>query len=273
MVMRKKLFAFTLDLESLFEQGNFPPINQIEHLLSSLDDLGVKITAFTVGYIFNDRPDIIRLFEKYHTQFELHSYTHDLLNPCSDFEVSKGRQAYFNYFKKYPRGYRAPQGRISFSAIERLNRYGFVYDSSIFPSYFPNPWKYFFCNRDIHWYGSSNVIEVPFTSITPFRITLSLSFMKLLGFSFFNIMMERFGLPEIICFDSHLHDVIFDKESFDKLSLFWKFIYSRNKYAGYDYCIKLMRYVMNKGYRFCYLSEIVDTFKSSQSLPIAARTP
>jgi hypothetical protein len=254
-----------LDLESLFEQGEFPPLERIEHLLSTLDSLNVKITAFTVGSIFENRPDIIRLFEKYNTEFELHSYTHDLSNPCSDYEVSKGREAYYSYFKRYPRGYRAPQGRITGAAIQLLARYGFAYDSSIFPSYFPNPLRYFFCDRRIHWYRNSRVIEIPFTSITPLRITLSLSFMKLLGLRFFYVIMRIFGLPPVICFDSHLHDVIFDKRSFDKLSFFWKGIYARNKYAGFDFCVWLMHYVKRKGYRFCYMSEVVDAFKQQHS--------
>lgn len=257
-----KLFAFTLDLEADYaglvdEYEIFGDTSGIEKVLSTLSSLGVKITVFTVCEILEKYPHIIELFEKYECEFEPHSYSHDLNNSDSEFEIIQARKAYNKYFKREPRGYRAPRGIISDSGIKHLEKNGFCYDSSIFPSYFPNPFRYLFCNKEVHYYKNSGIMEIPFTSVTPFRLTLSLSYIKLFGLSFFT----KPPLPEIVCFDSHLHDLIQNRESYSKLPLLWKLIYYRNKDRGLDICVQFLERVKQNGFKFCYMSEIYDLHK------------
>jgi len=257
-----KLFAFTLDLEADYggvvnQYGIFKDLGKIEEVLSELNVLGVKITVFVVGEILELFPDVIKVFEKYHCEFEPHSYSHNFNNPDSEYEIERSKIVYFNYFKRYPRGYRAPRGKISDSGIKFLEKHGFLYDSSIFPSYFPNPFRYLFRNRRIHYYGNSKIVEIPFASVTPFRLTLSISYIKLLGVNLF----KKLSLPDVVCFDSHLHDFIINENSFNKLPLFQRLIYSRNKHKGVDYCIRFLEHVKQKGYKFCYMSEIYELFK------------
>ena len=258
-----KLFAFTLDLESDYaglmnEYNILRDLVKIEEFLSALNSLDVKITAFTVGEMLEQFPKVIKTFEKYKCEFEPHSYSHDFNNPDSETEIKKAKRAYLNYFNKNPFGYRAPRGKITRSGIKKLEKYGFLYDSSIFPSYFPNPFLYLFSNREIHYYKNSSIVEIPFTSISPFRVTLSISYIKLLGIDFF----VKQALPNIICFGSHLHDFIHSNDSFNKLPLVWKLIYSRNKLNGIDYCIKFLTHVKKEGYQFCYLSELYNLYKN-----------
>jgi len=257
-----KLLAFTLDLEADYggvvnQYRIFKEPEKVENLLSDLDSLGVKITVFVVGEILELFPDIVKIFEKYNCEFEPHSYSHNFESPDSEEEIKKARDVYLAYFKKYPKGYRAPRGKISDSGIKNLEKHGFLYDSSIFPSYFPNPFRHLFSNRKIHYYKNSNIVEIPLTSVSPFRITLSISFIKLLGISFF----KKITLPDFICLDSHLHDFIISEDSFSKLPLFQKFIYSRNKYRGIELCMKFLEYVKDQGYKFCYMSEIYELFR------------
>jgi peptidoglycan/xylan/chitin deacetylase (PgdA/CDA1 family) len=258
------LFAFTLDLEpdyaGIVDQYEiFKDLNKIEEVLKTLRSLEIKITVFALGEIFEKFPGVIKLFEKYDCEFEPHSYSHNFNNPDSEPEIKKARTAYFNYFNKYPKGYRAPRGKISYSGIKLLEKYGFSYDSSIFPSYFPNPFRYLFFNKQIHYYRDSKVMEIPLTTALPSRLTLSLSYLKLFGINFFIYQ----SLPGIICFDSHLHDFIFNENSYSKLSPFWKFIYRRNKTRGTEYCLKFLRHIKQKGYEFCYMSEIYESFKKT----------
>ncbi len=264
-----KLFAFTIDLEPDYGYANqyeiFKNHALIEKVLSILNSFNIKITVFVVGKIFELYPDIIKIFERYNCEFEVHSYSHDLDNPDSESEIEKAKLAYFNYFKKYPMGYRAPQGKISISGINALEKHGFFYDSSIFPSYFPNPSRYLFCKRQIHYYGNSKIMEIPFTSITPLRLTLSISYIKLFGINFFMKLFQLFNLPNIICFDSHLHDFIFNEISYGKLPYFWKFVHSPNKFLGMDYCIKFLEYIRQREYQFCYMSEIYELNKNKLS--------
>jgi len=259
---RLKLFAFTIDLEADYagvvdEYGIFKDTKNIEELLSALTSSGVKVTTFAVGEIFERYPDIIGLFEKYNCEIESHSFSHNFDHPDSDDEIEKSKAAFFNYFGRYPIGYRAPRGKISDSGIASLERHGYLYDSSVFPSYFPDPFKYLFKNREAHYYNDSGIMEIPFTSLSPARLALSISYIKLLGLNFY----KQLSLPDVICFGSHLHDFIIKEESFNKLPSIWKLIYSRNKYNGTEFCMKFLEHVKRKGYSFCYMSEIYNRYK------------
>lgn len=257
-----KLFAFTLDLESDYaglinEYNIFKDPDKIEEVLSALNALGVKTTVFAVGEIFEQFPEIIKLFEKYNCEFEPHSYSHNFNHPDSEDEIKKAKAAYKAYFQKDPTGYRAPRGMISSDGIMNLERHGFLYDSSIFPSFFPNPFKYLLSNKEPHCYGDSSMLEIPLTSVSPFRLTLSISYIKLLGINIFRF----FSLPDVICFDSHLHDFIVNDISYKKLSPTWHFIYSHNKFNGLELCIKFVEHIKQKGYKFCYMSELYNSYK------------
>ena len=232
-------------------------LSKVEDLLSTLHSFGVKVTVFTVAEIFELFPDAIKLFEKYDCEFEAHSYSHNLNSPDSESEIERSKAIFFNYFGRYPIGYRAPRGKISDSGINALKKHGYLYDSSIFPSYFPNPFKYLLCNRDVHYYKNSNILEIPLTSLSPLRLTLSISYIKLLGLGYYS----KLSLPDVICFCSHLHDFIISEKSFNKLPPIWKLIYSRNKHNGTDLCLKFLKHVKQKGYSFCYMSEIYYAHK------------
>ena len=261
-----KLFAFTLDLEAEYTcsvdgYDLFKDHARIEEILYMLHSLGVKTTVFVPGIVLERFPDVVKIFEKYESEFEAHSYSHDCNNPDSEDEIEKSREVFFKYFGRYPTGYRAPQGRISGSGIKALKKYGFLYDSSIFPSYFPNPFKYLFCKRDIHHYKDSEIMEIPLTSITPFRLTLNIGYIKLFGIDFYMKLFRLFSIPDTICINSHLHDFIHCEDSFGKLSPIWQFIFGRNKYMGMEYSLKFLEFIKQKGYRFCYMSEIYDSYK------------
>lgn len=257
-----KLFAFTIDLEADYAGlvGNyeiFKDLDNIEKILLAFKSLDVKITIFTVGEIFDLFPHVIKLFEKYNCEFEAHSYSHNFDTPDSETEIEKARSAYLNYFNRNPVGYRAPRGKISDAGITFLEKYGFSYDSSIFPSYFPDPFKYLFSKKEVHYYKDSNIMEIPFTSLSPFRFPLSISYIKLIGLNFY----KKLSLPNVLCFGSHLHDFIISEESYKKLPSIWKFIYSRNKYNGIDLCMNFLNHIKGKDYKFCYVSEIYESHK------------
>ncbi len=261
-----KLFAFTLDLEADYagvvgKYEIFKDLGKVEEFLKALQSQGVKITVFVVGEIFELYPDVIKLFEKYECEFEPHSYSHNFKYPDSEIEIDKAKKAYHRFFNKNPRGYRAPRGIISSEGINNLEKHGFLYDSSIFPSYFPNPFRYLLANRQAHYYGNSNILEIPLTSLTPLRLTLSISYIKLLGIQLYT----KLQLPDIICFDSHLVDFIHNEKSFGELPSLWKFIYSRNKFRGLEYCVKLLKHVKQEGFEFCYMSEIYEKSRRKTS--------
>lgn len=262
-----KFFAFTIDLEPDYgglvdHYEIFKDLNKVEEFLFTLNSFGVKVTVFSVGEIFELFPDVIKIFKRYDCEFEVHSYSHNFNSPDSDSEIKKARTAFFNYFQTSPKGYRAPRGKISAPGIKCLEKYGFLYDSSIIPSYFPNPFKYLFSSREIRYYDNSKIMEIPFTSLSSFRLTLSISYIKLLGLNFY----KKLALPDVVCFGSHLHDFIINENSFNKLPLIWKLIYSRNKHRGIDFCVEFLEHIRQKGYKFCYMSDIYNSHKKTDSL-------
>jgi len=262
-----KQFAFTLDLEPDYagvvnQYEIFKDLEKVEEFLSVISALNVKITVFTLGEIFDYFPAVIRLFEKYCCEFEVHSYSHNFQHPDSEAEIMQSKEAYYKYFKRNPCGYRAPRGMISHTGIKTLEAHGFLYDSSIFPSYFPNPFKYLLCNKQIHRYSNSSIIEIPFTVVTPFRITLSVSYIKLLGLNLF----KKVFLPDTVCFGSHLHDFIINEYSFNKLPFYQKTLYGRNKHKGIQYCIEFLEHVKHKGYQFCYISDLYNMHKNNMDV-------
>jgi len=261
-----RTFSFTLDLESDYA-SLVPEVrnrilerpSRVGEVLAVLAEKGIRGTAFVVGQVIESYPKIIDVFEQHDWEFELHSYSHDITQPDTTEELKKGRDAFVRRFGREPAGYRAPQGRITVEGIGRLIELGFSYDASVFPSYFPNPLRYLAMPRDLHFWPvdkTRRLLEIPFTTLTPLRFTLSTSYMKLLGPGFYRAAITAFGLPDIICFDSHLHDFIVDEDSYRELPPFWRFVYGRNKHEGIAITTGLLDVVLREGYEFRYLSEV-----------------
>ncbi|MEO8361755.1 MAG: polysaccharide deacetylase family protein [Vicinamibacteria bacterium] len=261
-------FAFTLDLES--DYASLTPTvrnrilerpDRVRPVLQAFSDKGARGTAYVVGQVIERYPAIIDLFEEFKWEFELHSYSHDTSKPDSAEELELGRQAFFRRFGRHPIGYRAPQGRITREGIARLAALGFRYDASIFASYFPHPIRNLATPRTIHFWDideKTRMLEIPFTSVSPARLTLSTSYMKLMGPAFYRAIRAVFGFPEVICFDSHLHDFVVEEDSYAELSPFWRFIYGRNKYKGVSITTDLFDLVKSHGYEMRYMSEVAE---------------
>lgn len=261
-----KLFAFTLDLESDYsgcmdEHLIFRDLHKIEEVLSALNSLDVKITVFTVGSIFEAYPEVIRLFEKYECEFEAHSYSHDFRHPDSKDEIVRSRDAYYKYFGHHPRGYRAPRGDVSPEGIRLLEKYGFLYDASITPAFFPNPFRFLNYNKRPHYLDGTNVMEIPITPVSTFRLALSISYIKMIGVERFITLSNTAEMPDTVCFNSHLHDFIIKEDSFNKLFPVWRLLYGINKHKGMEFCERYLNFISGKGYRFCYMSEIYELNK------------
>ena len=273
-------FAFTLDLESDYA-SLLPSVrnrileqpDRVKAVLSALGEKGIRGTAFVVGQVIESYPRIIDVFQEHRWEFELHSYSHDTARPDTADEIARGREAFVRRFGRDPLGYRAPQGRISNEGIARLAEAGFHYDTSVFPSYFPDPLRYIAMPRAPHFREAPSgrrLLEIPMTTVTPLRLTLSTSYIKLLGPSFYRAAIGVFGLPEVVCFDSHLHDFILEPESYRELRPFWKFVYGRNRDHGLSITLDLLDQIRERGYEFRYLSEVAAAALAAVGQPVPA---
>ena len=266
-----RYFALTLDLESGIsgvlkdEYSVLKKPEKIEKLLDFFKKENVKISVFVVGEILEKFPEIISIFRKYDCEFHCHSYSHQGKFADSEREIIKSSEAYSRFFKKDPIGYRAPQGRISKKGIQLLDKHGFKFDSSVFPSYYPNPFKYLFKSKEIHGHKGFSIIEIPATPVSPLRFILSISYIKLLGYKTYEILIKMFRLPGIVVFGSHLHDFFLDIDTFKKLPLFWRMIYSRNRNKGPIFLKKIIDLFRERGYKFVYISEIYSDYVSKKN--------
>lgn len=267
MKKNEKSFVVILDLESdhgglLTEEYTIvQQQDKIRRLLDLCKKEGVKLTVFVVGQLLEKYPHIVRLFQDYDCEFHCHSYSHDAVKTDSEEEIRQCKEAYIAFFNRQPSGYRAPLGKISDRGIEDLEKCGFKFDASIFPSYFPNPLKYLFATQRPHRYKDSGIMEIPSTSLSPFRLTLSLSYMKLLGYRAFKCVMAVSKIPRLILYGTHLHDFFTDPALVKRLPPFWRFIYGRNHDKGMDYFLRTIQAFKKKGYTFRYISEIYEVYK------------
>ena len=262
----KKQFALTLDLESDFSgalQGEYSLLRQperVESLLRCLQERDVRLSVFVVGELLEKFPQIIHLFEQYAVEFHGHSYSHDPAAPDAEAEIQKCRDIFVRYFGSPPLGYRAPDGRISPQGIKNLEKSGYKFDASIFPSYYPNPFKYLFHKSRVHVYPDSTLIEIPNTPVSPLRIMLSLSYVKLLGPGPFFRLLRWSHLPKTVVFGSHLHDFFVDRSALERMPRFWQWIYGRNQEQGLAYLEKILEFFLQQDYDFLFMSQIYQEF-------------
>jgi hypothetical protein len=233
---------------------------RVDELLRLLGRFGIPLTVFAVAASLKDVPGAIDRFRAYGAEFHLHSFSHDLANPDSLDEIRRGAEAFAAVFGRRPDGYRAPEGRISPEGLRRLEAEGFLFDSSVFPSFWPRP-RYMRFPREPYRPAGSRLVEIPLATVTPFRFIVSLSFMKLLGWRFYQRLLERGPLPEPLVFDMHLHD-LWSLTSTDALGAPWRWIYVRNREAGMAIFERFLDLLCRKGYEFSTVGAVAREFRA-----------
>lgn len=145
---------FSVDLEDWFTplhlRGEFSDhlLNQNEiriekttlKLLELFDIKQVKVTFFVLGWIAKQFPDLIKEISLKGHEISSHSYSHKLLTLMTKEEFEKeteqSLEAIDKAISKPVKGFRAPCFSVTNNNLwvyEVLNKYGFIYDSSVFP--------------------------------------------------------------------------------------------------------------------------------------------
>lgn len=262
----KRLFCLTMDLEATVSgilETDYSILKNpapIEAFLDVLEKKGVPLTVFVVGEILERFPLIIDCFRRRKCEFHCHSHTHNPKAPDSADEIASCRDAFERTFGISPLGYRAPQGRISREGIHNLEKQGFLFDSSVFPSYYPNPFRYLLRNRSPHRIKGSRLLEIPFTAVSPFRITLSISWIKLLGWPVYHNLLRISRLPRELVFGTHLHDFFLTHQQLRRLPLFWRFIYSRNHGKGITLLHRALDFFNRQDVEFATMSAVYQRY-------------
>lgn len=253
--------CITLDLEP-DHAGRMAPAytawreERVDALLGVLGTHGAPLTAFVVGASLAERPRVVERFLEHGTEFQLHSYSHDLRAPDSREQIERGQDAFTRFFGRPAEGYRAPEGRISDDGFRHLEELGFSWDSSVFPSFWPRP-RYLAYPR-APYRPRPRLLEVPIGTLGAGRIIVSLSWMKLLGWSAYGRLLAG-PLPDPLVFDMHLHDLV-PLDSARDLGVPWRWIYGRNAEAGFTYLERFLEHVKERGFRFTTVSAVASRF-------------
>ena len=216
------------------------------------------------GRDFKPKPEFVEWAkENLPLEFGLHSFRHDQKEPDSQEEIDKACQAFIRFFGRPPLAYRAPNGLISQEGLIRLARAGFAYDSSVFPSLRLDEYGFNHLHLPCQpfWVETAPpILEIPFASFTGLRLTISLSFIKLLGWPLYSFLLKTLPLPETLVIDFHPYD-LYIHECLPNIQGWKKWAHGRNAENGLLLLGKLVDALRAKGYEFVHLSQILRPAK------------
>jgi len=258
---RQKTACITLDLESdwfVDEPGrSYITVEYLSEYIELIQSVDVPVSVFVVGRLLEERPDVVeRLRTELDTEFHLHSYAHDPEMPHGfRTDLQAGIEAFESFFGHRPQGYRAPLGKITDQQLTTLDREGFEFDSSIFPSYRPGTYNNLSASTEPYRpTNTSQLVELPVGVVPYLRIPAAQSYLKLGGRSYFRLL-DMLDPPDPFVFVSHLHD-FFDTAANEHRSQPMKAIQQRNLEQSAALFRTLVQRLTASGYRFTTVGEV-----------------
>lgn len=146
--------ALTIDVEDYFQVSAFEPYirrdqwetrecrveRNVDRILAMLDECQTKATFFTLGWIAERYPRLVRRIVDGGHELASHGYGHqrasDLSEAAFSEDVGRAKQLLEDLSGREVRGYRAPSfsiGERNLWAFDCLQRAGYTYSSSIYP--------------------------------------------------------------------------------------------------------------------------------------------
>jgi hypothetical protein len=264
---KKKIACLTLDFEDDYGDriGKSKIIenhsNKIIQFSDYLKKENIPLSLFIVAQMLERNLETIDLVKDLGSDFHSHSYSHITKYADSHYQIKKSKEIINKYLGVTPLGYRAPQGVIKEEDLDILVKSNYKFSSSIFPSYrfkkfnnlklpiMPFNWK-------------NGLIEIPLAVIPHIRLIYSLSYIKLLGLEFYKFLTSILKLSNIVIIDTHLHDIIYSEESFEKLKGVPRLAWSIRKKIGQDYLKGIITTLKKDGYTFISITELYNILKS-----------
>jgi polysaccharide deacetylase family protein (PEP-CTERM system associated) len=149
---------------------------RVEHntrkALDLLDEFGVKATFFTLGWVADEMPEIVREIAERGHEVASKGYYHRLIQEMTPSEfredVVRSREAIERACGVKVIGYRVARGHFGprdLWALDVLAEEGFAYDSSFYPRWrgvAAEPWRRFAFR---HRFGDAELIELPLATL------------------------------------------------------------------------------------------------------------
>ena len=135
-----KTCFLSIDVEKRENQeiDPFEGVKKLDNILDIFRKYRAKATLFVTGEVLEHQPDLVK---KWAEEFEMgcHDYYHVSLDKVdilgTEKQIKDFIDLYKNILNKMPKGFRAPRNIIDNEHFEILERYEFLYDSSVLPRY------------------------------------------------------------------------------------------------------------------------------------------
>jgi polysaccharide deacetylase family protein (PEP-CTERM system associated) len=205
--------ALTIDVEDYFQVSAFAPyiaraewdqrecrvVRNVSRILELLDAQNTKATFFTLGWIAERYPDLVRRIAREGHELASHGYGHerasDLDETAFSRDVSRAKAILEDLSGMEVTGYRAPSfsiGMRNLWAFECLARAGYRYSSSVYPirhDHYGMPDSPRFVYR-----VAAGLLEIPITTLRVFKCNLPSSgggYYRLLPYAISRWMLQR----------------------------------------------------------------------------------
>jgi polysaccharide deacetylase family protein (PEP-CTERM system associated) len=207
--------AMSIDVEDYFQVSAFAPHirredwdslpcrveRNVDVILGLLDDADAKATFFTLGWIAERYPQVVRRIVDNGHELASHGYGHqrasDLTPGQFREDITRAKRLLEDLGGVAVRGYRAPSFSINHTnwwAIEELENAGYVYSSSIYPvrhDHYGMPDAPRFAHRPN---GEGGILELPPTTLLLLGRNLPAAgggWFRLLPYSISRAMLRR----------------------------------------------------------------------------------
>lgn len=179
--------ALTIDVEDYFQVSAFAPHiprsdwpirecrveRNVDRILAMLDEHDTKATFFTLGWVAERYPNVVRRIVNDGHELASHGYGHERVSdqtPDSFFaDINVAKLILEDLSGKEIRGYRAPSfsiGEKNLWAFETLEKAGYHYSSSIYPIHHDH---YGMPNAPRYAHRVGNLLEIPATTLRFFN--------------------------------------------------------------------------------------------------------
>lgn len=217
-----KVCFVSIDVErdNFGSKDTFKGVENLDNILNVLKKRQIRATLFVTGKILEKYHDLI---PKWAENYEIacHNYIHESFDKMDLLEREKQIKRFISVYKTIlgdrPKGFRAPQNIIDNNQLKILQRYNFLYDSSVIPRHiFLHRYKgykgrapkkpYYPSSVDYRKKGGMRILEIPVTPLFG-GIPLAATWIRRLGVKFFGYLL-KIKKPRFLSLSMHSWDGI-----------------------------------------------------------------
>lgn len=222
--MKKTCFvSIDVERDNFKKKDTFQGVENLNNILDIFKKYKIRATLFVTGNVLELYPDLIKKWAKDY-EIGCHNYIHTPLDETGlshrERQIKKFISIYKSIFKKLPKGFRAPRNIIDNEQFEILERYNFIYDSSVIPRHIAlHRYKGYKGRAPVMPYQPSardykkrgkkekmNLIEIPNTPLLG-GIPFAATWIRRLGVSFFEVLLSL-KKPRFLSLTMHSWDGI-----------------------------------------------------------------